>query len=108
MFVPFFFPYFKNELSSSQQNTHTFLYADETAVLISALNASLTQEQQTALSKTERWLKENTLILNINKTKTMKFQKSKQKIFIEARVNKSDNEYTKSFGYLGKQDKVLS
>ena len=51
---PIFFIIFINDSSSGQQTTHTFLYADDTAILTSELNGSLAQEHQTPLNETEQ------------------------------------------------------
>lgn len=74
---PLLYSIFTNDLPSAIQNAKVVMYADDTSIYTSAkTSAELTQVLNRVLGTIERWVKQNKLVLNISKTKSIVFGSS--------------------------------
>ena len=74
---PLLFIIYINDISSKNENSTDYLFADDTAIKTTGTPKTIDSKHQLALNNVKHCLEQNTLTLNINKTKTMSSRQKK-------------------------------
>ena len=102
---PLFFLVFVNDIQGALDDCGTKLYADDTVLYQSGVNsAEAADKLQHSLNKFATWCSENSLTINISKTKIMAFgsrQKVKKAKNVDIRLNDVHLKQVPSYKYLG-------
>lgn len=102
---PLLYSIFTNDLPLAVQNAKIVMYADDTSIYTSAkTSAELTHVLNKVLGAIERWIKQNRLVLNISKTKSIVFGSShslSHDSALNLGINKEQIEQVKEVKLLG-------